>query len=33
LAETTLARGNPALRKEEGRIKKEEVSARAFLNS
>jgi len=25
LAETALARGNPALRKEEGRIKKEEV--------
>jgi len=31
LAETALARGNPALRKEEVRIQREEVSP--FLNS
>jgi hypothetical protein len=31
--ETTLARGNPAIRKEEVRIKKDEMSLQPFLNS
>jgi hypothetical protein len=31
--ETTLARGNPAIRKEEVRIQKDEMSLQPFLNS